>query len=88
MAGPSQRQKISLGSKDQSHRFYESFQDIIKTILLELIVGLIAWGLTTILKESVNRASEFLFEPFHHQAQVLSEKKETVDIVAPLEFNS
>ena len=83
MAGPSQRQKISLGSKDQSYRFYESFQNIIKTILLALIVGLIAWGLTTILKESVNRASEFLFEPFHHQVQVLSEKKETADIVAP-----
>lgn len=83
MAGPSQKQKINLGSKDQSFTFYESMSSIMRTIFLALMVGVLAWAFATVLKITVEKSSEFLFEPFHHQVQVLKKNKSTADIVSP-----
>ncbi len=49
------KKKLNLGSKDDSYQVYESLLTILQNIFLAIAVGIIAWGLTTALKLTIEK---------------------------------
>lgn len=83
MAGPLQKNKISLGSKDSSYLISDSFSSIIKHILLAVITGAIAWAFAAILKEIIVHSNEYLFSNFQHDATYVLSSAHGDDLVKP-----
>ncbi len=66
MAGPNQKTKLSLGSKDLSYMRHDSFNAIIRGVIIAIIVGISAWALCTLLKIIVEHSTKYLFDSFNH----------------------
>ncbi len=62
MAGPSREVKLSYVSQDSSEEHALGVVEVLKLLFLTLLISIIAWGLTALMRFSIAEGSEHLIE--------------------------